>query len=198
MVVGGGRVAERKVESLLECEAVITMVSPALDTLRLQEWRRQNLFTHIARPYLPGDVSGAFLVISATDQEEVNNQVAEDCRARGIMVNVVDAPELCDFIVPAVVRRGDLMISVSTGGKSPLLARLLREELEKNYGPEYGILVDALGEVRRQIQSQVGEPEERGDILLKILSKDLLDLIRNGDISQAKERIQQCISSPLA
>lgn len=189
--------AERKVESLLECGATITVISPTLDTPMLKEWCRQNLFTHICRSYAPGDVEGAFLVISATDQAEVNALVANDCRTRGIMVNVVDAPELCDFIVPSVVRRGDLVISISTGGKSPLLARLLREELEERYGIEYGILVDMLGEVRQQIQSQVGEQEERRKILFRILNGGLLDLIRNGNISQAKERIKECISLPL-
>ncbi|TDA69349.1 MAG: bifunctional precorrin-2 dehydrogenase/sirohydrochlorin ferrochelatase [Clostridia bacterium] len=196
-VVGGGQVAERKVQSLLECGARVTVVSPTLDTPRLREWCQQDLLALLPRSYRPGDVAGAFLVISATDQAEVNALVARDCRARGIIVNVVDAPELCDFIVPSVVRRGDLVISISTGGKSPLLARLLREELEERYGPEYGILADMLGEARRQLQSGVDEQVERREILLRILNAGLLDLIKSGNIPRAKERMQECISSPL-
>ncbi|MBI3329226.1 MAG: bifunctional precorrin-2 dehydrogenase/sirohydrochlorin ferrochelatase [Nitrospinae bacterium] len=151
LVVGGGEVATRKVQGLLEAGAEVSVVSPALtETLSmLAEW---GAIQHAARAFQPGDVDGCALVIGATDQSAVNAAVCEAARRQGIWVNIVDTPDACDFIAPAVVRRGALQIAISTGGKSPTLAKQIRIQLEQLYGPEYAELLTWLGEQRKRIR----------------------------------------------
>lgn len=196
LVVGGGRVAERKVKSLLECRAAVKVVSPgATETIR--EWAQAGRIEYEEREYCEEDLEEVFIAISATDSRELNRQVARDCFARNIPINVVDDPEFCSFIVPAVVRRGDLTISVSTGGKSPALARKLRQELEQQYGNEYAILLQYLGRARELVLSQVPCQRQR-EIMFRRLAEsysDLLELIRQNQFQQLEERINQCLSS---
>lgn len=196
LVVGGGSVAERKVRSLLECGAAVLVVSPAL-TPGLRELAGRREVRHLQREYAPIDLTGAFLVIAATSDPGTNRRVAEDCHERGVLVNVVDDPEYCSFYVPAVVRRGDLCISVSTSGKSPLLARRLREELEDRYGPEYARLLEIMGEVRQRVLAEVPEEQARRAIFERLVKSNLLELIRQGKDQSIKERVAECISWPL-
>jgi precorrin-2 dehydrogenase / sirohydrochlorin ferrochelatase len=158
LVVGGGPVAERKVHGLLEAGAQVWVVSPAL-TDALGAWAANGALTHVPRTFQDDDVEGCALVIVATDRGEMNGYVTRSARRRGIWVNVVDTPEACDFIAPAVVRRGALQIAISTGGKSPMLAKRLREGLEAWIGPEYGELADVLGAMRTAVR-QREEPSE--------------------------------------
>ena len=158
LVVGGGTVAERKVQGLLEAGADVVVVSPTL-TEALHALAVDSLLTYFPRPFRDEDVKGCALVIAATDRVEVNAHVAKTARRLGIWVNVVDTPAVCDFIAPAVVRRGALQIAISTGGKSPMLAKRLRQGLEALIGPEYGELADILGAMRTSLRYR-GEPSE--------------------------------------
>jgi precorrin-2 dehydrogenase / sirohydrochlorin ferrochelatase len=158
LVVGGGTVAERKAQGLLEAKARVVVVSPSL-TEALRMWAANGVLSHLPRSFHDADVEGCALVIAATDRGDVNAHVAATARRRGIWVNVVDTPDACDFIAPAVVRRGALQIAISTGGKSPMLAKRLREGLETLIGPEYGELADVLGAMRAAVRYRE-EPSE--------------------------------------
>jgi precorrin-2 dehydrogenase/sirohydrochlorin ferrochelatase len=149
LVVGGGAVAERKVQELLDAQADVLVVSPSL-TDALSQLAGAGAIRHLPRPFCDDDVRGCALVIGATDQLELKAQVAAAARRQAVWVNVVDTPAACDFIAPALVRRGALQIAISTGGNSPSLAKRLRHGLEQLIGPEYGVLVD----VKRSIGSQ--------------------------------------------
>ena len=163
LVIGGGNVAERKVKSLLECGAGVWVVSPLL-TEELSKLKEQNQIHCLPREYSPEDLEGCFLVISATDDADTNKRVADDCLARNIPVNVVDEPDRCSFIVPSVMRRGDLCIAISTSGKSPLLARKIRERLEELFGPEYAEYLELMGTLRKKIIREVPDKQSRREI----------------------------------
>jgi precorrin-2 dehydrogenase / sirohydrochlorin ferrochelatase len=159
LVVGGGGVGERKVQDLLEAGARVTVVSREL-TPALADLARQGAISALEGDFSPEQVEGMALVIGATDNQEVNARVSAAARARGIWVNIVDAPELCTFIVPAQIRRGPLTVAISTGGASPALARRLREDLEAFFGPEYVPYLLLLQEVRAKVlESRRGHPD---------------------------------------
>ena len=150
LVVGGGAVGERKVLDLLAAGAVVTVASPEI-TAGLAELARQGAIRHLPQEFFPELVEDMALVVGATDDHEVNTGISQAARSRGIFVNIVDQPELCTFIVPAQVRRGELTIAVSTGGASPALARKIRERLEEVFGPEYGPYLELLQGVRERL-----------------------------------------------
>ncbi|MBI3330401.1 MAG: bifunctional precorrin-2 dehydrogenase/sirohydrochlorin ferrochelatase [Nitrospinae bacterium] len=160
LVVGGGAVAERKVQGLVEADADVVVVSPSL-TETLHRWASDGTVRHVPRSFHDEDVEDCALVIGATDRTEVNARVAIAARRRGIWVNIVDTPAACDFIAPAVVRRGELQIAITTGGKSPTLAKRLREGLEELIGPEYGEVAEILGALRSAIHRHEKLPEVR-------------------------------------
>lgn len=191
-VIGGGAVAERKVESLLEFGAVVRVVSPEI-TPRLSELASEGRIERVESEYRPEHLAGAFLVIGATDDRGTNKQVSSDAQGRGMLVNIVDDPELCTFFVPASVRRGDLVISVSTSGKSPAMARRLREEIETCYGPEYGLLADLLGSLRDEVKAAYSDPAERTRAYARILDSDALRLLAEGRHDEALETARKCI-----
>ncbi len=188
LVVGGGAVAERKVLRLLDCEAKVLVVSKALSP-ELQTLREEGRIRCLEAPYGASCLDGIFLVVCATDERETNAQVMRDCRSRGIPVNVVDDPELCDFILPSIVEQGGLTIAVSTGGKSPALARRLREELERQYGPEYGELLEIMGELRKRIVGKGGSAEENRALFEAVVYSDVLEELRKGNRERARARI---------
>jgi len=194
IVIGGGNVAERKVQSLLECGARVRVVSPKL-TARLRKWADEEKIELKPDKYEPEDLNEAFLVISATNQEAVNELVSAECFRRGIPVNVVDAPDKADFFVPSTVRRGPLSISISTNGKSPLMAKLIREDLESLYGPEFGDFLDYLGDLRDQIIKNISDPKRRHKILSTLADRETIRLLREGYLEQAKERINNVYCS---
>jgi precorrin-2 dehydrogenase/sirohydrochlorin ferrochelatase len=188
IVIGGGEVGERKVLRLLECGARVTVVSKAV-TPALQILQDENRIHCIRAEYEPGQVTGAFLVIGATDQDAVNKKISADCRQEGIMVNIVDDPICCDFILPSLCERGDLSIAVSTGGKSPALAKKIRQDLEKTYGAEYAVLLKIMGHLRERIVA-VGRPsDENRDIFEALLQSPILE-----EISQERwDRVKRII-----
>ncbi len=180
VVVGGGSVAERKVMTLLERDAKVTVVSPEL-TDALAELARAGKIHHVGRGYQSGDIEGARLVFGATDHRPTNVVVYEEAKARGVPVNVVDDPELCSFIVPSIVQRGDLQIAISTGGAAPAFAKRLRVGLEEEFGPEYETLVDLLAAFRHVVLERVPSPSRRRAIFEAAASSDLVKRIREGE-----------------
>ena len=153
LVVGGGPIAESKIESLLAAGARVTVVSPAL-TEKLERLHRQGAFEWHARRFEASDLQKAFLVIAATSDDATNDAVYREADRRGILCNAVDQPPRCHFYFPAVVQRGDLQIAISTAGRSPSLAQRLRKEFEAQFGPEYSGWVKWLGEVREALMER--------------------------------------------
>ena len=193
LVVGGGNVAWRKVCSLKEAGARVTVVSPEF----CPEMEREAEIERIQQRYEEGFLNGAWVVVASADDEEVNKKIYYDAAKRGILVNVVDRPEFCSFIVPATISRGDLSISISTGGASPALARNIRESLEKQFGDEYGEFAKLLSETRRKILSEVSDESIRRDILQRIAGLDMLDVVKEKGISEAKKKILEIISEKI-
>ena len=149
-VIGGGSVAERKIKSLLEAGALVTVISPQT-TAFLSAVSSEGLISLIPRNFEPGDLDGAWLVIAATDDRHVQKAVYREAQEKRIFCNVVDEPSVCSFIVPSMVRRGELCIAISTGGESPALAKALRKDLEKRFGTDWGLFVSLLGRLRSLI-----------------------------------------------
>jgi len=182
--VGGGMVALRKVKGLLEHGAGVEVISPSVCS-EIGELAESGEISVKGKKYEPGDLHGAFIVIVATDESETNREAAREARRRKIPVNVVDSPEKSDFYVPAIVRRGDLIIAVSTGGKSPALARKIRTRLEKIFTEEYASLTDLIEEVRSELKQE--QITLSGDEWQEALDLDLLlTLLRNGQRDKAK------------
>ena len=194
LVVGGGEVAERKVDSLLETGTSISVVSPEV-TPRLSTLSIENRIVLHKRAYRRGDCSGAALVLSATDDQEVSAAVWNDAQAAGALVNTADQPTLCDFIMPAVVRRGALTIAISTGGTSPALAARLRSRLSRMIGPECAGLLDLLARARPEIRRRVQLGHDRKALHYRILDSDVMSLLEQNDGNGAERRSQEIIEN---
>ncbi len=194
LVVGGGEVARRKVGALLAAGAQVRVVAPELCPGLAELAHTGRVGWHRGR-YETADLDGVWLVIGATDDPDVNAQVAAEAEARGLLVNIVDQPDLCNFTVPAVLQRGGLTIAVSTGGSSPALARRLREELEERYGPAYGVLSDLLGELRPRVRESIPEQQGRQALWEAILDSAALELIADGRTEDARRLVEQLVSA---
>ncbi len=184
LVVGGGAVAERKALTLLEFGAHVDVVSREISP-SLQALFEEGGIRWVGRDFEDSHLDGAVLVIAATDEPEANRHVSAACHSRGIPVNVVDQPADCSFIVPAVVRRGDLILAVSTSGRSPALARALREELEKRFGPEYGDFLAVMGSVREHVLSLRLNQADNRALFQKLVQSNLMEALRMKDWSSA-------------
>lgn len=189
LVVGGGSVAERKVSALVHCGAEIMVVGPSL-TPALQKMVDHGYISYRKGIYQANDLDGVYLVISATNDDQINSIIAGDCNRRNIMVNVVDDPNRCSFFVPSVIHRGALKIAISTGGKSPKLAKIIRENLERDFGPQFEEFVEFIGNMRERIISEVDDPRLRNQILKRLVDHPTLKLVKQGDLQQAKERVK--------
>jgi len=190
VVIGGGKVAERKVGVLLDCGAAVEVVSPKF-TEALAEWEREGRLRVQRRDFRAGDTSGAWLVIAASGEAEVNRQVFEEAERGGVFCNVVDVPELCSFQVPAVVQRGAMQIAISTGGVSPALAKRLRQELETQLGPWHDTFLAGLSELRGHIKAKYPEDQDkRAEIFEGFVNSEALEWLREGDV-EAYQRILQ-------
>ena len=181
-VVGGGEVAARKVESLLEAGAHVTVVSPRLSP-PLEAIVAGGLAVHIARGYARGDIRGCVLVYAATDDPKLHRELASEARALGIPINVVDVPELCTFIAPAVVTRGALQIAISTSGASPAFAARLRRTLEDQFGTEYALTLEVLRAARLLLHSDEIDPADRMRRLKELANSALPEAIAAGDVA---------------
>lgn len=183
LVVGGGTVAERKIAALLENEARVTVVSPAV-TANIARWSKERLLHLLARRYRAGDTVGFRIVFAATDDPDLNDTVYRECRNGDSLINSADDPDHCDFILPSVLRRGDLTVAVSTGGQSPALARTIREDLEFYFTAEYEALVKLASDVRAELHTRgIIVPFERWQ---KALSGDVRQLLMRGDGDRAR------------
>ncbi len=187
IVVGGGEVAARKVESLIEAGAHVTVVSPRVSP-SIEAIVARGLAVHIARDYQPGDLRGSVLVYAATDDPKLHRELAAEARALGIPINVVDVPELCTFIAPAAMKRGALQIAISTAGASPAFAARLRRELEDQFGTEYALTLEVLRAARRRLHADQIDPAERMRRLRDLANSTLPNAIAAGDLA-AIERI---------
>ncbi len=179
LIVGGGAVGTRKVDTLLECGARVTVVSPE-PTPRLTRLASEAAITLKKRSYRSDDITGMFLVIGATDDESLNRKVSKDAERAHILCNIADRPEVCNFILPSIVRRGDLVITVSTSGKSPALAKHLRQQLEAQFGPEYADFLLLMGAIRKKLLSQAHEPEAHKGLFHKLIDSHILNLMHAG------------------
>jgi precorrin-2 dehydrogenase/sirohydrochlorin ferrochelatase len=171
LVVGAGDVAESKIAGLLEAAAKIRVVAPEA-TSQVQSWAASGQIEWLSRPCEPPDLDGMFLVVAASSDRELQQNISAEARARGVLCNIVDAPELCDFYYPAVAQRGALQIAVSTAGQSPALAQRLRKDLEEQFGPEYEAWLQQLGEEREKLFAAAMDPEERKRLLHDLASAD--------------------------
>ncbi len=180
LVVGGGAVGTRKVRTLLECGARVTVISTAFSP-ELEELSAAGRVMLKSGPYGARDLEGKFLVIGATDDEELNRRVSEDAARRNMPCNIADRPEACSFILPAIVTRGDLVIAISTSGKSPAFAKYLRRRLQKEFGPEYARFLEIMGAVRRRLLAAEHAPEAHKPLFEALIDGGLVDLIREGE-----------------
>ena len=183
LVVGGGAVGTRKVATLLDCGANVMVISPVVSH-QLRDFAKSGLIKLRQRPYQSGDLDGMFLVIGATDDEGLNRRISSDAEHRNTLCNIADRPEVCNFILPSIVQRDDLVITISTSGKSPALAKKLRKTLEKQFGKEYGISLKLMGAIRKKLLSQAHQPEAHKPLFEKLLAADLIALIREGKTAE--------------
>lgn len=164
LVVGGGSVAEQKLEAVLRSATDVTVIAPQV-TDRIRSWTDEGRVRHLATEYRAGMAQGYFLVIAGTDSEDVNRAVFEEARQYGALANAVDDPDYCNFYAPAVVSRGDFQIAISTGGASPALSQHVRRELERTYGPEYGPWTAWLGRTRAALRQALPRSETRKQLI---------------------------------
>jgi precorrin-2 dehydrogenase/sirohydrochlorin ferrochelatase len=174
LVVGAGKVGEPKIGGLLGTGARLRVVATEA-TPMVREWARTGKIDLELRPFVSGDLDGAFLAVVATASLNLNELVYREAQQRGILCNVVDVPEYCDFYYPAVVRRGDLQIAISTAGQSPSLAQKLRQQLERQFGPEYSAWVEELGETRRLVLASDLDKQRKSDLLHSLASREALE-----------------------
>jgi precorrin-2 dehydrogenase/sirohydrochlorin ferrochelatase len=180
VVIGGGEVAARKVEDLLAAKASVMVIAPRVCDRISAFANQQRIETHL-RPYRKEDLAGTFLAVAATDDEEVNARVAGDAVAMNILVNVVDCPALCTFTVPATIRRGDLALAITTEGRCPALAAILRRELEARYGSEYSELLDLFAKMRQEMIAQSWDSRRIRETLIKAYKDGIVELIAAGE-----------------
>ncbi|MCZ2122640.1 MAG: bifunctional precorrin-2 dehydrogenase/sirohydrochlorin ferrochelatase [Anaerolineales bacterium] len=192
IVIGGGKIAEGKVEGLLEAGAVVEVISPAL-TPRLHELVSQRKIKYHERAYRAGDLAGAFMVICATNIPAVNQQVWNEANENHQLVNVVDDTPRCNFIAPAILRNGDLTIAISTSGKAPALAVRLKEKIQKQIGPENARFLEIAGQLREPLAKHIPDFETRKKLWYEIVDSDVLQLIADGNEQAALEIISQTV-----
>ena len=192
LVVGGGIIAQRKVETLLEAGALVTVVSPQI-TEQLDAYGQSNRISVRQRGFIPSDVDGVSLVISATDDPTTQTEVACIAASKNVLVNTVDKPELCSFIVPAILRRGDITIAISTSGKSPSLAAELRARLDRVLTEEFARTANVLGAVRQEVHRQFAGSDDRKRVFDSIIGSGIIEWIAGCDDAAALERVREMI-----
>ena len=180
LVVGGGSVGTRKVKRLLECGAKVTVISVDA-TEKLKELSDSGVIQLKERDFQTSDLDDRFLVIGATDNQEMNFKIHAEAEQRGLLCNIADHPKACNFILPSIVNRGDLIIAISTSGKSPAFAKRLRKHLEKEFGDEYAEFLNLMGAIRTKLLSQDHEPEAHKHLFERLIEKDLVQMLKNSD-----------------
>ncbi len=179
---------ERKVERLVVCGAQVVLISRELTPV-LEDMKGEGKIEHKEADYDETCLTGAFLVIGATDKNEINTRIYRDAQARNILVNIADDPAKCDFILPALLERGDLVIAFSTGGKSPALAKKLRQDMELLFGQEYETFLEIMGRVRRKLLASQRSSEDNKKVFAALVGSDVLRLIREKNWEEARRCI---------
>jgi precorrin-2 dehydrogenase/sirohydrochlorin ferrochelatase len=197
LVVGGGKVAQRKIETLLEHGATVQVVAKEL-TASLEELRRAGRIEFLGEEFSETFVDGVFVVFAATDDASLNRRVSRTAQQRSLLVNAVDQPADCNFIVPSVLSRGDLLIAVSTSGKSPAFARKVRVELERSFGEEYGLFLNLMGNLRKEILRLGLSQEENKSAFEDLVTSDLLTAIREKNWDLASQIIEKVLGRPVS
>lgn len=193
IIVGGGTIAEGKVTGLLEADAKVVIIAPEV-TPAVQELAESGKITWEKRVYRDGDLEGAAIAISATDDPEINHQVWDEANRRGILINVVDDVPYCNFIAPAIVRRGDITIAISTNGKMPALAAHMRREMDKSFGDEYLQLLEMTTPMRAELGAKHLAYTTRQQLWRKLFEEtDLIDLVRQGDEESARKLAREVL-----
>lgn len=196
LVVGGGKVAQRKIETLLEHGASVQVVAREL-TATLKALRKDGEIECRREEFSEAFLEGAFLVFAATDDAALNRRVSQAAQQRGLLVNAVDQPADCNFIVPSVLARGDLLIAVSTSGKSPAFARKVRVELERHFGEEYGLFLNLMGNLRKEILRLGLSQEENKSAFEELVYSELLQTIRRKEWVAASQIIEKVLGRPV-
>ncbi len=196
-VIGGGKVAERKVRALLQAGAKVYVASPDL-TPALARMAHQGRIAYRRGPYEHLDLDGVFLVVAATNRPITQKRVAEDAARRNVLCNVADAPEHSSLIVPASLARGDLQIAISTGGASPALAQKLREQLEKRYGREYAQFLRWMQVARKRLLERVSSGKLRARTFHRLAGSGILRLLRRGRRKMARQRLERVLQIALS
>lgn len=194
LVVGGGRVGTRKVNTLLRCGARVTVISPET-TDPLDQLAVRDAIVLKKRAYRSSDLDDIFLVIGATDDEALNQRIHQDAEQRQRLCNIADQPRRCNFILPSIIHQGDLMIAISTSGRSPAFAKHLRRQLQDQFGPEYGRLLDLMGAVREKVLAEAHAPEAHKPLFEKLIESGLLEMIQTDD-HQAIDRLLADVLGP--
>jgi len=194
LVVGAGQVGLRKIETLAECRAASVLVvdqnppDEGLSALLTRPGLCSSLH-FVQRDFQDSDLDGVFLAIASTSSPTVNQRISDLCRQRGVLCNIVDQPEACTFIVPATVRQGDLTLAISTGGQSPALAKALRKDLQKAYGPEYALFLDLMGRLRPLVLGLGLDTAANTAIFRKLVGSSLLEALKLGDAALARAEL---------
>ncbi|MBI5393770.1 MAG: bifunctional precorrin-2 dehydrogenase/sirohydrochlorin ferrochelatase [Verrucomicrobia bacterium] len=193
VVVGGGQVAQRKAQSLLAAGARVKVVALTASE-RIESLAAEGKLEWIGELYRPDHLDGARLVYAATDDPQLNTRIAADARARDALTNVAEPPAAGDFMVPATLKRGDIVIALSTGGASPALAKKLRERLEEVIGEEYGALARLLGELRPLAEQQIKAQNKRQQLYEEIVNSNVVDLLRAGKHDEARRKCEKLLA----
>ncbi len=192
LVIGGGSVAERKVNTLLGYGAELTVVSPELNT-SLHELFKAGKISYLDDIYRPAYLNNQFLVICATDDEDVNRQAAYQCIERGILVNSVSEPDRCTFFFPALLKKGPLTIAISTAGSSPALSRRIKEQLDGYFGPEYENYLTYLGEMRPRVIARVKDKEARRELFEYLAGDQFFTKFKEKDRSEIDGLVEEIL-----
>ena len=195
VVIGGGNIAHQKMENLTKVGADVTVISPDLNQPRAS-LKEEGRFRHIEREYQPGDLEGYILAFVATDDRAVNATVADEGKARGVWVNAVDDPPYCDFIMPGIVQRGDLVIAISTSGRSPAMARKMREELAEFLTEEWVAMLELAAEVRAELRTR--DVMVDSDTWNAALDDELRHLLKDNRYDEARQRLLRSLRQPVS
>ncbi|MFC1823898.1 bifunctional precorrin-2 dehydrogenase/sirohydrochlorin ferrochelatase [Thermodesulfobacteriota bacterium] len=197
LVVGGGEVAQRKVDTLLQFGAEVYIVSRELSS-RLSDYEKTDRVKVLGPEFHEDHLEGSFLVIAATDDPDLNHLIGEKAKEQGLLINAVDQPVDCNFIVPSILSRGDLLIAVSTSGKSPALAKKIRKKLEKDFGSEYGLFLILMGHLREEILSRGLPLDENRRIFHELVDSNILDSIGNKDWEEVSSIIDSILDMEIS
>lgn len=196
IVIGGTHEAEGKVRGLLAVDATITVISPELNKT-LSKWAEEGYFTWLKRPFQPGDLQGAFLVIAERSDPETNTLIWNEAEAEGILVNVMDDVDHCNFVAGSVIRQGPLVLTISTSGAAPALAVRLRQHFEQEFGEEYKLFLEWMQSLRPHMAATYNSFQERKKRYYALVDSDVLLMIKNGRLAEAKACVEEITGIPL-